>query len=42
MLFVFHHEDYWSFWMADMKFPLDIVDSNLSVIVMNQVGLSRV
>ena len=25
MLFVFDHEDYWSFWMPDMKFPLDIV-----------------
>jgi len=25
MLFVFDHEDYWSFWMADMKFPLDII-----------------
>jgi M6 family metalloprotease-like protein len=25
MLFVFGHEDYWSFWMLDMKFPLDII-----------------
>jgi hypothetical protein len=25
MLFVFNHEDYWSFWMVDMKFPLDII-----------------
>jgi M6 family metalloprotease-like protein len=25
MLFVFDHEDYWSFWMPDMKFPLDII-----------------
>jgi len=25
MLFVFSHEDYWSFWMSDMKFPLDII-----------------
>ncbi|HUO41655.1 MAG TPA: M6 family metalloprotease domain-containing protein [Methylomirabilota bacterium] len=34
MLFVFSHEDYWSFWMADMKFPLDIIwfDSNRQVV----------
>jgi len=25
MLFVFDHEDYWTFWMAGMKFPLDII-----------------
>ena len=25
MLFVFDHEDYWSFWMPNMKFPLDII-----------------
>ena len=25
MLFVFDHEDYWGFWMKDMKFPLDII-----------------
>lgn len=25
MLFVFDHQDYWSFWMYDMKFPLDII-----------------
>ena len=25
MLFVFDHEDYWGFWMVDMKFPLDII-----------------
>jgi len=25
MLFVFGHEDYWEFWMIDMKFPLDII-----------------
>jgi uncharacterized membrane protein (UPF0127 family) len=25
MLFVFGHEDYWAFWMIDMKFPLDII-----------------
>jgi uncharacterized membrane protein (UPF0127 family) len=25
MLFVFDHEDYWAFWMIDMKFPLDII-----------------
>ena len=25
MLFVFDHEDYWGFWMIDMKFPLDII-----------------
>ena len=34
MLFVFDHEDYWSFWMADMKFPLDIIwfNSNHQVV----------
>ena len=25
MLFVFDHEDYYGFWMIDMKFPLDII-----------------
>jgi hypothetical protein len=25
MLFVFGHEDYWEFWMFNMKFPLDII-----------------
>jgi M6 family metalloprotease-like protein len=25
MLFVFDHEDYWTFWMINMKFPLDII-----------------
>jgi hypothetical protein len=25
MLFIFGHEDYWEFWMIDMKFPLDII-----------------
>ena len=25
MLFVFDHQDYWTFWMIDMKFPLDII-----------------
>jgi len=25
MLFVFDHEDFWGFWMIDMKFPLDII-----------------
>jgi len=25
MLFVFDHSSYWSFWMTDMKFPLDII-----------------
>jgi uncharacterized membrane protein (UPF0127 family) len=30
MLFIFDHESYWSFWMNDMRFPLDIIwfDSN--------------
>ena len=34
MLFVFDREDYWSFWMADMKFPLDIIwfNSNRQVV----------
>lgn len=34
MLFVFDHEDYWSFWMIDMKFPLDIIwfNSNRQVV----------
>ncbi len=30
MLFVFDHEDYWGFWMIDMKFPLDIIWFNSS------------
>ena len=25
MLFVFDHEDYWAFWMINMKFPLDMI-----------------
>lgn len=25
MLFVFDHEDFWGFWMIEMKFPLDII-----------------
>lgn len=25
MLFVFETEDYWSFWMHEMRFPLDII-----------------
>jgi uncharacterized membrane protein (UPF0127 family) len=25
MLFVFDHEDFWGFWMKDMRFPLDII-----------------
>jgi uncharacterized membrane protein (UPF0127 family) len=25
MLFDFDHQDYWTFWMIDMKFPLDII-----------------
>ena len=34
MLFVFDHEDYWGFWMIDMKFHLDIIwfDSNRQVV----------
>jgi len=34
MLFVFDHEDYWGFWMVDMKFPLDIIwfNSNRQVV----------
>jgi len=25
MLFIFQSEDYWSFWMFEMKFPLDMI-----------------
>jgi hypothetical protein len=25
MLFIFSDEDYWGFWMRDMRFPLDII-----------------
>ncbi|MGA2783904.1 MAG: DUF192 domain-containing protein [Candidatus Bathyarchaeia archaeon] len=34
MLFVFDHQDYWGFWMIDMKFHLDIIwfDSNRQVV----------
>ena len=30
MLFVFHSEDYWSFWMFEMRFPLDMIWFNSS------------
>jgi uncharacterized membrane protein (UPF0127 family) len=30
MLFVFQSEDYWSFWMFEMKFPLDLIWFNSS------------
>jgi len=30
MLFIFQSEDYWSFWMTEMKFPLDIIWFNSS------------
>jgi uncharacterized protein len=30
MLFVFQGEDYWSFWMFEMKFPLDMIWFNSS------------
>jgi len=34
MLFVFDHEDYWGFWMTQMRFPLDIIwfNANRSVV----------
>ena len=38
MLFVFDHEDYWGFWMVDMKFPLDIIwfNSNRQTVFIEQ------
>jgi uncharacterized membrane protein (UPF0127 family) len=30
MLFAFQSEDYWSFWMIEMKFPLDMIWFNSS------------
>ena len=38
MLFVFDHEDFWGFWMIDMKFPLDIIwfNSNRQVVYIQQ------
>jgi hypothetical protein len=30
MLFIFQSEDYWSFWMHEMKFPLDMIWFNSS------------
>ncbi|MGA2972033.1 MAG: DUF192 domain-containing protein [Candidatus Bathyarchaeia archaeon] len=30
MLFIFQNEDYWSFWMYEMKFPLDMIWFNSS------------
>jgi uncharacterized membrane protein (UPF0127 family) len=38
MLFVFGHEDYWGFWMVDMKFPLDIIwfNSNRQAVFIEQ------
>jgi len=34
MLFIFSQSDYYSFWMKDMKFPIDIIwiDENLRII----------
>ena len=34
MLFVFPHDDYYSFWMKDMKFPIDILwlDANYTIV----------
>ena len=38
MLFVFDHDDFWGFWMIDMKFPLDIIwfNSNRQVVYIQQ------
>ena len=38
MLFIFDHEARWSFWMKDMKFPLDIIwfNSNRQVVYVKQ------
>jgi uncharacterized membrane protein (UPF0127 family) len=33
MLFIFLQSDYYSFWMKNMKFPIDIIFINKSVIV---------
>jgi uncharacterized membrane protein (UPF0127 family) len=33
MLFVFEQPDYYSFWMKDMKFPIDIIFINKNKIV---------
>src|SRR3989344_1119926 len=34
MLFVFDHPDYYTFWMKDMKFPIDIIwiDENRQIV----------
>ena len=38
MLFVFQNEEYWSFWMVDMKFPLDMIwfNSNRQAVFFEQ------
>lgn len=38
MLFVFDHEDFWGFWMIEMKFPLDIIwfNSNKQAVYVEQ------
>jgi uncharacterized membrane protein (UPF0127 family) len=38
MLFVFDNDDFWGFWMIDMKFPLDIIwfNSNRQVVYIQQ------
>ncbi len=38
MLFVFDTEDYWSFWMNGMRFPLDIIwfNSNKQAVFLEQ------
>src|ERR1035437_3888199 len=33
MLFIFSKQDYYSFWMKNMKFPIDIIFINKNVIV---------
>jgi len=37
MLFVFDEEDFWSFWMKDMNFPIDIIWINKEGIVVTVV-----
>src|ERR1035437_2682069 len=42
MLFLFANSDYYSFWMKDMKFPIDIIfiQNNKVVDVFNKVPVS--
>lgn len=43
MLFIFNKEDYYTFWMKDMKFPIDIIfiDKNKIVEIFKNVPVQK-